>query len=103
MNDTKIYEEYSKYVTNNKKQIEMSKQCTCIQCKETFFSEAVILFIYSNSTGVCPFCESDLLIPDCFDIQNKKISIEKWNKYIIGTSEEQIENTSEHINKKRKT
>lgn len=101
--NNKTYEEYAKYVTNNKRQIEMSKQCTCIQCKETFFSEAVILYIYANTTGVCPFCESDLVVPDYFDIHDKQICIEKWNKYITGTHEEQTENTIEHLNKKRKT
>lgn len=98
MSNNKIYEEYAHYITNNKNQIKMSTSCTCIQCKETFFSESVILFIYSNTTGVCPFCESDLIIPDCFNIQDKKRSIEKWNKFITDT----FDDSTESSNKKRK-
>lgn len=102
MANNKIYEEYANYVTNNKKYIEMSTTCTCVQCKETFSSKSVALFIYSNTTGVCPFCESDLIIPDCFDISEKKTCIEKWNKYINNTHEESPENNTEHLIKKRK-
>lgn len=98
MSNNKIYEEYAHYVTNNKNQIKMSTSCTCIQCKETFFSESVILFIYSNTTGVCPFCESDLIVPDYFDIHIKKKSIEKWNKFTTESGEK----STEHTNKKRK-
>lgn len=103
MND--IYDEYSNFVTNNKKYIKLSKTCTCVKCKKTFLSEQVISYVYSNSTGTCPYCTSDLIIPDCFRIKNNKI--EKWNKYVkdiieISYNTEDVSNCTDHPNKKRK-
>ena len=102
-----IYNEYSNFVTNNKKQIKLSKTCTCVKCKKTFLSEQVIMYIYSNSTGTCPYCTSDLIIPDCFEIKDKNDKINKWNKYvedIVEISYDTIDssNSADHINKKRK-
>jgi hypothetical protein len=104
---TSVYHEYSNFVTNNKKQIELSKSCVCLQCKETFLSTQIILYIYSNSTGICPYCQSDLIVPDYFEIDDKQNKINKWHKCIVDDSVNISENiefyNDNHINKKRKT
>jgi len=95
-----VYNKYSKYVTNNKKQIQLSKTCTCIECAKTFPSTAVKTFVYANSTGICPLCESDLLIPDFFVISDKLNFIKKIHDYIIDNSDF---SDNEHKQKKKKT
>ena len=96
MNKTNnIYEEYHNYMINNKKQIQKSETCTCIECNLTFLSIFVTKFVYSGSTGLCPYCESDLIIPSYFCVENDKLK--KWNSFI-----NKSENTCENKNKKRR-
>lgn len=107
MTNLDIYSEYSNFVTNNKKEIQLSNTCTCIKCKKIFLANKITLYLYSNTTGVCPFCQSDLIIPDVFKIHDKHDKINKWHKYISNIREFEIndngnDNNNCNSNKKRK-
>jgi len=94
-----IYYEYSNFVVNNKKKIMQSETCTCIECNKTYASESVVKFIYANTTGVCPYCESDLVVPSYFCADSDKLK--KWN-YFLNYNQTSSDNIT-HINKKRRT
>lgn len=96
MQSQNIYHEYANFVTNNKKYVQQSDLCVCIQCKTKYKANLISNFVYAYTTATCKFCQSDLIIPDIlYKPTNEEVS--KWHNYI-----NEIDNVEELPTKKRK-
>lgn len=95
MQSQHIYHEYSNFVTNNKKYIQHSDFCICIQCKTKYKANLIDTFVYANTTAICKFCQSDLVIPNALYKPTTE-EIEKWSEYINQTDDIKV------VTKKRK-
>jgi NAD-dependent SIR2 family protein deacetylase len=49
--------------------VQKSKTCGCFYCQKTFSSESILKWVDKGLTALCPYCETDAVVPNISDTQ----------------------------------
>lgn len=69
------------YSSNNKELIMKANRVHCFHCKSNMSYRDIKEYIDNDSTGLCPYCGIDSLLPDSIDDNIDDSIIEDMNKY----------------------